>query len=88
MFRFRLAVAAARSWLIQHGVASEHIDAGYELNGWWLYAPSPSLPSGRGPEPDVPFVTSNRQLMYKIANAPEPGYTIVRRLTWAGALGR
>jgi hypothetical protein len=81
MFRFSVAVAEARLWLLRQGVAPEHIDAGYVLNGWWLYAPS--LPSGRGPEPDVPFVTSKRSLPYKIANAPDPAYAVVRRVTWS-----
>jgi dolichyl-phosphate-mannose-protein mannosyltransferase len=80
MFRFGVAVAEARTWLLRQGVAAEHIDAGYVLNGWWLYAPA--LPAGRGPEPDVPFVTTMRSLPYKIANAPEPGYAVVRRVAW------
>jgi hypothetical protein len=80
MFRFGVTVAEARTWLLQQGVAAENIDAGYVLNGWWLYAPA--LPTGRGPEPDVPFVTTMRSLPYKIANAPEPGYAVVRRVAW------
>jgi hypothetical protein len=80
MFRFGVAVAEARTWLLRQGVAAEHIDAGYVLNGWRLYAPA--LPTGRGPEPDVPFVTTMRSLPYKIANAPEPGYVVVRRVAW------
>src|SRR5262249_17932819 len=74
------AVAEARSWLVRQGVPAGEIDAGYALNGWWAYAPS--LPSGRGPEPDVPFVTTMTSLPYKIANAPEPGYAVVHRITW------
>ena len=81
MFRFLVAVASARNWLLQHGVGSDDIDAGYALNGWYLYAPSPSLSAG-GEEPDVPFITSNRQSPYKIANAPEPDYRIVQQLNW------
>jgi hypothetical protein len=80
MFRFSVAVATARAWLLQQGVAPEHIDAGYVLNGWWLYAPS--LPSGHGPEPDVPFITSMAVLPYKIANTSLPSYTVVRSVTW------
>jgi len=80
MFRFGVAVAEARTWLLRQDLASEHIDAGYVLNGWWLYAPA--LPTGRGPEPDVPFVTTMRSLPYKIANAPEPGYAVMRRVAW------
>jgi 4-amino-4-deoxy-L-arabinose transferase-like glycosyltransferase len=80
MFRFSVAVAEARMWLLRRGIAPEHIDAGYVLNGWWLYAPS--LPSGHGPEPDVPFVTTMTASPYKIANAPDPAYRVVRRVTW------
>jgi hypothetical protein len=80
MFRYIAAVAAAHTWLREQGVTAAHIDAGYAFNGWWLYAPA--LPSGRGPEPDVPFVTGMTPLPYKIANAPVPPYGVVRRVTW------
>src|SRR5262249_25732679 len=80
MFRFSVAVSEARMWLLRQGAAPEHIDAGYVLNGWWLYVPS--LPLGREPEPDVPFITSMTSLPYKIANAPDPAYAVVRRVTW------
>src|SRR5438132_843143 len=80
MFRFSVSVASARSWLLRQGVAAGSMGEGYVLNGWWLYAPG--LPSGRGPEPDVPFVTTMRSLPYKIANAPVPGYAVVRRVAW------
>jgi len=80
MFRFGSAVAEARIWLLRRGVAAEHIDAGYVLNGQWLYAPY--LSAGRGPEPDVPFVTTMTTLPYKIANVPGPDYRVVRCLTW------
>ena len=66
--------------MIQQRVAAEHIDAGYVLNDWWLYAPA--LLSEREPKPDVPFVTTMRSLPYKIANTPKPDYTIVRRVAW------
>jgi 4-amino-4-deoxy-L-arabinose transferase-like glycosyltransferase len=80
MFRFSVAVSEARMWLLRQGVTPEHIDAGYVLNGWWLYAPSPT--SGGGPDPDVPFITSMTPLPYKVANAPDPVYVVVRRVTW------
>jgi hypothetical protein len=86
-FRFSDAVAEARIWLLRRGAAPEHIDAGYVLNGWWRYAPS--LPSGRGPEPDVPFVTTMTASPYNIANASDPAYEVVRRMTspalWAAS---
>ena len=79
MFRFSVAVLEARDWLLQQGVAPQYIDAGYVLNGWYLYAPA--LPSGRGPEPDVPFITTKTPLPYKIANDPDPAYTVLRSMT-------
>jgi hypothetical protein len=80
LFRFGAAVLQARTWLLDQGVAPQHIDAGYALNGWYLYAPS--LRSGKGPEPDVPFITSMRPSPYKIANGPDPAYAVVHRVTW------
>ncbi len=47
-FRYLRAVADARAWLLRQGVVPKHIDAGYALNGWWLYAAAPpGLPAGR-----------------------------------------
>jgi hypothetical protein len=81
-FRYLRAVADARAWLLQQGVAPAHIDAGYALNGWWLYAPTPQASSPHGGEPDVPWVTGAPSLPYKIANAAVPPYTVVRRIRW------
>jgi hypothetical protein len=77
-FRYTLTVVEARDWLLHRGVAAVHIDAGYALNGWWLYAHAPPGPPRRGREPDVPWVTSWSSLPYKIANGPEPAYAVVR----------
>ena len=77
-FRYTRMVVEARDWLLQRGVAAAHIDAGYALNGWWLYAHAPTGPPSRGREPDVPWVTSSSSLPYKIANVPEPSYAAVR----------
>jgi hypothetical protein len=77
-FRYNLTVVEARDWLLRQGVAPEHIDAGYALNGWWLYAHARSGPPRRGWEPDVPWVTGWPPLPYKIANVPEPSYAVVR----------
>jgi len=77
-FRYTRTVVEARDWLLQQGVAAAHIDAGYALNGWWLYAHAPTGPPRRGREPDVPWITSMSALPYKIANGPEPSYAVVR----------
>jgi hypothetical protein len=86
-FRYTLMVVEARDWLRHRGVAAVHIDAGYALNGWWLYAHASTGPPSRGQEPDVPWVTSVSSLPYKIANGPDPAYAVVRRfrrdMLWA-----
>jgi hypothetical protein len=88
-FRYHQAVVEARDWLLRHGVAAVHIDAGYALNGWWLYAHAPDGPPSRGREPDVPWVTGWPVLPYKIANVAEPPYVVVRSfhrpMLWAAS---
>ena len=88
-FRYNLAVVEARDWLLRRGVAAAHIDAGYALTGWWLYAHAPGGPPSRGREPEVPWVTGSPVLPYKIANVPEASYTVVcsvrRPMLWAAS---
>jgi hypothetical protein len=88
-FRCNMTVGEARAWLFRQGVAPEHIDAGYALNGWWLYAHAQSEPPRRGREPDVPWITGWTVLPYKIAGATEPGYAVVRSfrrpMLWAAS---
>ena len=88
-FRYQRTVVEARDWLLRHGVGAEHIDAGYALTGWWLYAHAPSGPPSRGREPDVPWVTGWPPLPYKVANVAEPSYTVVRSfrrpMLWAAS---
>jgi hypothetical protein len=81
-FRRHLTVAEARTWLLQRGVAPGHIDAGYALNGWWLYAHAQGGPPRPGLEPDVPWITGWTSLPYRISGAVEPSYTVVRSYTW------
>jgi len=88
-WRYHRTVLEARDWLLRHGVGREHIDAGYALNGWWLYAHAPTGPPSRGREPEVPWVTGWPQLPYKVANVPEPSYTVLRSfrrpMLWAAS---
>jgi hypothetical protein len=88
-WRYQRTVVEARDWLLRQGVAAEHIDAGYALTGWWLYAHPASGPPSRGREPDVPWITGQRPLPYKIADAATPAYTVVRSfrrpMRWAAA---
>jgi len=88
-FRYNLTVVEARDWLLRQGVAAVHIDAGYALNGWWLYAHNSTGRPSRGREPDVPWVTGWPPLPYKIANVAEPSYAVVRsfrrQMLWAAS---
>jgi hypothetical protein len=80
--RFNRAVAQAREWLLHQQVAPWQIDAGYALNGWWLYAHPENLQPGTSPESDVPFITSKALPSYSIANSPTPFYEVIRAFTW------
>jgi Dolichyl-phosphate-mannose-protein mannosyltransferase len=82
LFRCNMTVSEARAWLLRQGVAPEHIDAGYALNGWWLYAHARSEPPRPGREPDVPWITGWTVLPYKITAAAEPSYAVVRSFRW------
>lgn len=82
-FRYNGAVVAARESLLRQGAAAAEIDAGYALNGWWLYAHPENLPAGWRPESDVPFVTTSRRLPYVVANSPLAGYSVIRTVTWS-----
>jgi hypothetical protein len=88
-WRDHRTVMEARDWLLRQGVAAEHIDAGYALTGWWLYAHASSGLPSRGREPDVPWITGWRPLPYKVANAVAPSYTVVqsfrRPMLWAAS---
>jgi hypothetical protein len=88
-WRYQQTVVEARDWLLQQGVAAEHIDAGYALTGWWLYAHTASGPPSRGREPDVPWITGQRPLPYKIADAATPSYAVLRSfrrpMLWAAS---
>jgi 4-amino-4-deoxy-L-arabinose transferase-like glycosyltransferase len=88
-FRYLRTVLEARDWLLRQGVAAVHIDAGYALNGWWLYAHAPDGPPRRGREPEVAWVTGWPVLPYKIANVADPSYAVVRSvrrpMLWAAS---
>jgi hypothetical protein len=88
-FRYLATVIEARDWLLRQGVAAAHIDAGYALNGWWLYAHAAGGPPSRGREPEVPWVTGSFVLPYKIANVAEPSYAVLRSfrrpMLWAAS---
>jgi hypothetical protein len=75
--RFGENVSKAREWLLGRGIAPWRIDAGYALNGWWLYAHPENLPPGARPESDVVFVTAQAALPYAIASSPLPSYKVL-----------
>jgi hypothetical protein len=86
-FRYLGTVIEARDWLLRQGVEAAHIDAGYALSGWWLYAHAPDGPPSRGREPVVSWVTGWPVLPYMIANVAEPSYAVVRSFRPAHAVG-
>ena len=81
-FRFNAAVADARRSLLAQGIALSAIDAGYPLNGWWLYAHPENLPAGSRLQSAVPLVTGPRLLPYKIATGPLPSYAVIEVVRW------
>jgi hypothetical protein len=80
--RFQRTVAQVRAWLLEQQARPWHIDAGYALNGWWLYAHPENLPPGASPEPDERYIKTHGELPYVIANVPIPAYLVVRVFTW------
>ena len=77
------AAAAALTWLRTRGIPFSDVDAGYALDGWYLYAHPENLAPGQIPERDVPFVTTNEQRSYVIATAPLQGYKMLRDYRWS-----
>jgi hypothetical protein len=77
------AAATGLSWLRHRGINFSEIDAGYALNGWYLYAHPENLAPGNTPDRDVPFVTTNEKKPYVIATSPISDYRVIRRYTWS-----
>jgi hypothetical protein len=77
------AAARGLTWLRDRGIAFADIDAGYALDGWYLYAHPENLAPGNTPDRDVPFVTTNEKKRYVIATSPISGYGVLRRYTWS-----
>jgi hypothetical protein len=77
------AAAKGLAWLRDGGIPFAEIDAGYALDGWYLYAHPENLAPGNIPERDVPFVTTNEKKAYVIATSPIAGYRVLRRYTWS-----
>jgi hypothetical protein len=77
------AAAKGLAWLRDRGIPFAEIDAGYALDGWYLYAHPENLAPGNIPERDVPFVTTNEKKPYVIATSSIAGYRVLRRYTWS-----
>ena len=77
------AAAEALTWLRTRGIPFSDIDAGYALDGWYLYAHPENLAPGQIPERDVPFVTTNELRPYVIATAPLEGYRVLHDYRWS-----
>lgn len=77
------AAAEALAWLRTRGIPFSEIDAGYALDGWYLYAHPENLAAGQIPDRDVPFVTTNERRPYVIATAPLEGYKLLGNYHWS-----
>jgi hypothetical protein len=77
------AAAEALTWLRTRGIPFSDVDAGYALDGWYLYAHPENLAPGQIFERDVPFVTTNERRPYVIATAPLQGYKVLRDYRWS-----
>ena len=78
MLAFNEAAATLERETEMNGIPRWDIDAGYALNGWQLYAHPENLPPGADRRYHVPFVTSDRQTRYSIANSPLPDSETLR----------
>jgi len=77
------AAAEGLAWLRTKGIPFSEINAGYALDGWYLYSHPENLGPGQIPERDVPFVTTNEPRSYVIATAPLEGYKVFRDYRWS-----
>jgi hypothetical protein len=64
------------------GVPPRDIDAGYVINGWMLYAHPENLPPGADPKEDVPYVTGDEDLPFKISTSPSKNYQVVKEVSF------
>src|ERR1051325_5986179 len=69
MLRFDQAAWDTYYELRAAGVPASDIDAGYAINGWMLYAHPENLSAGSDPKEDVPFITGDDDLLYKISTS-------------------
>ena len=71
------------SWrsLVDSGIPSSDIDAGYVWNGWWLYAHPENLAKGQTVQ-DVPWITTGRRSTYILSTSVLTGYDVVREVAW------
>jgi hypothetical protein len=82
------AVMAIRDALLHDGTPRSAIDAGYPLNGEDLYRnPPPGQQETFQTEAGIPMITSGELEDYTIANTPESGAVVIRRVEWPGILG-
>ena len=77
------AVERSFQWLLRSGIPIAEIDAGYPLNGWYLYGHPENLPPGESPDRDVPRVSVEIEKPYVIAVSPLKGYRVLREMRWS-----
>jgi 4-amino-4-deoxy-L-arabinose transferase-like glycosyltransferase len=63
------------------GVPPRDIDAGYVINGWMLYAHPENLRPGADPKKNVPYITGDEALPYKISTSTSDDYDTMKKLT-------
>jgi len=79
--RFNQSLRDSWQALVDSGVRSSDIDAGYAWNGWWLYAHPENLAKGLTVQ-DVPWITTERRSTYILSTSALAGYDVVREVAW------
>lgn len=84
-WQFNTAVMNARDVLrTKYSAPIWEIDAGYSVNGWFLYAHPENLGPGMTQNKDVPFVTSDKFTPFAVAKYPMDmyGYETLEVMEW------
>jgi hypothetical protein len=77
------AVERSFRWLVHSGIPVAEIDAGYPLNGWYLYGHPENLPSNATRDRDVPRVSVEVERPYVIAASPLAQYEVLQETRWS-----
>lgn len=77
------AVERSFRWLVHSGIPVAEIDAGYPLNGWYLYGHPENLPPNATRDRDVPRVSVEVERPYVIAASPLAQYEVLQETRWS-----